>query len=977
LENKNKAIFRRALPAVLALLLFFSLSAPAFAVSNADIDAFGYEDELLSAMDVFERQIPYSEYFDKIADVKRPDVELEMEFLQASEDADVIIGNFEGRENVLIWQSQTGTLDFTVEIPETGAYNIEICYLPLVGGNTISDISVLIDGESPFETARRIWIPRRWTSAYPITEDANNNEIRSPQVEAPRWTVAPLKDVDGLFNDPLRFYLEAGERVISLNSERAAFAIDYIKIFNQKEYSEYTKPSPEELKLNFGAEKLRLQGEHYASTNASTIIPIEDRGNYLTEPSHPTKIRYNCVIAGENSGEAATWEVNVVQDGWYKIGIKARQDYLRGMYANRRLYINGEVPNKALAQIKFNYSSRWQTVVPEDDSGEPVYVYLTQGKHELSLETIPGEIGDSMRRLQEIVYETNMLYMQILMVTGPTPDRFTDYRLHNEIPELAPTLERLARELREEQIYIEELSNQTGSEAAVLDRLADILQKCADNGNRIPNMVRNQSIKNNVAAVASWLRRYRFQPLEIDFIELTSADAPFTAVKPKFFKSFSFGWRSFIGSFTEDYTTLTDVDRHSINVWVSNSRFHANIIKRLTEHDFMVDNDVNVSINLVQGSLMESVMAGKGPDAAIYVGAETPVNLAIRDLLIPLSNLDGFEEVSERFQRNALTHYTYNDRVYGLPVTQTFSMMFYRKDMLASVGIQEPPETWDELIDMLPSLQRSHMQPGLVLPGVPLPTIGAGITSISISPATDIGHTFALLMLQSGMGYYNDDLSATTFDSRIATDAFVKWTDFYNLYRFDQSFDAFTRFRTGECPIIINQYSHFYNQLTVAAPEIAGLWDFTLVPGTQREDGTISHATNSMGSGYIILRDCPNINAAWEFGKWFTSTENMVTLGREIEGVLGPMGRFECANVEALKQLNWSASDLDKILTQFDQLEEIPVIPSSYVVTRSVINAFRRVVNDKWNPRETLRWYNIDINNEITRKRRTLGLDDN
>ena len=40
------------------------------------------------------------------------------------------------------------------------------------------------------------------------------------------------------------------------------------------------------------------------------------------------------------------------------------------------------------------------------------------------------------------------------------------------------------------------------------------------------------------------------------------------------------------------------------------------------------------------------------------------------------------------------------------------------------------------------------------------------------------------------------------------------------------------------------------------------------------------------------------------------------------------------------------------------------------------MNAFRSVVNDKENARETLRWYNIDINREITRKRENLGLDD-
>ncbi len=102
----------------------------------------------------------------------------------------------------------------------------------------------------------------------------------------------------------------------------------------------------------------------------------------------------------------------------------------------------------------------------------------------------------------------------------------------------------------------------------------------------------------------------------------------------------------------------------------------------------------------------------------------------------------------------------------------------------------------------------------------------------------------------------------------------------------------------------------------------------------------------------------------------------MVEYGQNVEGVMGPLGRFDCANIEALQKLNWSNKDMTKILYQMDQLEEIPIVPSAYVVTRSIMNAFRSVVNDKENARETLRWYNIDINREITRKRENLGLDD-
>jgi hypothetical protein len=88
------------------------------------------------------------------------------------------------------------------------------------------------------------------------------------------------------------------------------------------------------------------------------------------------------------------------------------------------------------------------------------------------------------------------------------------------------------------------------------------------------------------------------------------------------------------------------------------------------------------------------------------------------------------------------------------------------------------------------------------------------------------------------------------------------------------------------------------------------------------------------------------------------------------------MGRFETANVEALSQLSWSSSAYERLVDQQEELVEIPIIPSSYAVTRNIMNAFREVVNDSENPRDTLMWYNRDINEEIERKRENLGLDD-
>ena len=86
------------------------------------------------------------------------------------------------------------------------------------------------------------------------------------------------------------------------------------------------------------------------------------------------------------------------------------------------------------------------------------------------------------------------------------------------------------------------------------------------------------------------------------------------------------------------------------------------------------------------------------------------------------------------------------------------------------------------------------------------------------------------------------------------------------------------------------------------------------------------------------------------------------------------MGRFDTANTEALSQLSWSRDELARLNAQRDELTEIPIIPSSYAVTRNIMNAFRETINENENPRDTLIWYNRDINDEIARKRKNLKL---
>lgn len=984
-------MFRRVIASALALALCASASVPAFADSEAaddstlgtqataDDSATGDGSSATTTGTDSIRQTSYTNYVKKYTDAARPDKTVEVlgkDYDPASvTDAQITVTTVDGENDVMQWANQEGSVSWTVNIPETGVYNIKMIYEALESNTNDVEFSLLIDGESPYATASRITLSKRWINESEIKQDSRQNDIRPGQISTPCWQETPLEDIDGLFNEPLEFYMEAGEHTITFESEKAEFAVKSFTFYQYEAPAAYTAPSDSDLAQAQG-QKITLEGETAAYKSSRTLYPTSDKSSYLTSSangSSPTKTRYNTIGSGSwtQSTQTVTWEFNVDKAGYYKIGIRGRQDQMRGMYSNRRLYVNGEVPCLEANQIKFYYDTDWSITTPKSENGDDLYFYLQAGTNTISLEAVPGEIGEIMGDLDELVYNINSYYRQIRQITGPDPDEYNNYMIDTAIPSIVPDFKEYAKTLRDKKAEIEKLSGSGGTEAETLEKMAIVLDKCIKKPDLIPEMM--SQIKDNITSVSSFVNQYREQPLEVDMIEVATSDQDFTSCDKSFFGSLGFGFKGFIGSFFEDYNALSDEDESAMECWVMLGRDNAEALQQLISSEYNPTAKTKINLKLVQGGIVEATFAGKGPDLALFMGGDFPIQLAARGVLTDLTTFSDFDEVKSRFADDATVLYQYNGGTYGLPCDQTFPMLFYRSDILSEYGIDPATDlnTWDGLLNCLPTLQRNYLEVGLILPVM---TSTGGTTQVSA--ITEPGNTFAMLLLQQGLNYYNEEQTKTTFDTQEAVNAFDTWTKFYTTYSFQQTYDAFTRFRTGDMPVVIQNYT-FYNQLSVAAPEIKGCWGFQPVPGTVQEDGTINHAANSNGSGAIIFTKAADQEGAWDFIKWFTSTDAQVKYGNNIESILGTMGRYATANEEALQQLSWTTSEVNLLLDQLNSQVEIPIIPASYGVTRNVMNAFRAVVNDYDNARDTLFWYNKDINDEITRKLEDLGLYDN
>ncbi|MBP5533422.1 MAG: ABC transporter substrate-binding protein, partial [Lachnospiraceae bacterium] len=179
-----------------------------------------------------------------------------------------------------------------------------------------------------------------------------------------------------------------------------------------------------------------------------------------------------------------------------------------------------------------------------------------------------------------------------------------------------------------------------------------------------------------------------------------------------------------------------------------------------------------------------------------------------------------------------------------------------------------------------------------------------------------------------------------------------------------------------------------YNTLMVSAPEIRGLWDFTLVPGTlvtdkygnpvldENGEQEINYDAFIAGSATMMIStDNETIKQqGWELMKWWVSEETQTRFGREIEALLGASARYATANRKAFKNLSWSADNIRVLDEQWSHTKGIREVPGGYFTGRHISNAIRKVINERTDTRETIIDYSRLIDDEIVKKRKEFGL---
>lgn len=941
--------------------------------------------DLTRDVEGMERVGTYTGYLNEHADAQDMTCEAEIDLFDYASSGKVeVYTNYEGTDKALFTDTDS-SVSFHVQVPQTGYYNLYMEYLIPESRGVAAERGVRINGEFPFEDAQNITFTRIWTDGGEVKTDNQGNQIRPTQIEVYDWQSSCFEDDMGYITEPYRFYLEKGDNEITLEAENEPMIIRKFMVAPVsviQSYEEYVAKYPDISDQAMTAGYIQMiQGEDSTLRSESSLYAKYDRSSPTTYPNSVTNTVLN-YVGGDtwrSSGQWIEWEFEVPEDGYYNIMIKGRQNYSRGSVSSRTVYIDGEIPFSEMKEISYAYSNDWECKDLADENGVPYNFYLTKGTHTIRLEATLGGVGPILEELEDSTYRVNQIYRKILVYTGANPDRYRDYYIEANYPEVMEAMELESKRLFKIVDDTVSYSGQKADNIAAAQTVAQQMERFCEKPNKIT--LEFTTFKDNITALGTASLNMSETKLDIDYLVVSGTGVTPKKDKANIFTKLWHETKSFFASFFVDYNSVGDVydesgDDEVVKVWILTGRDQGTILKSMVDDTFTPESGVKVNVEIVDPTaLLNAVLAGRGPNVVLSVGADQPVNYALRGAAEDITQFNDWEEVLSHYTPSSYEQYGLDGHIYAIPETQTFNVMFYRKDVLEEMGL-EVPDTWQELIEMLPTIQGNNLSVGIPTAAGSSSTTTA--TTAVASNVPDLSLYFTLLY-QYGGDMYNEMGTKTTVDDEAGIRAFDDYVRYFNDYGLPTIYDFVSRFRSGEMPIGISAYST-YNTLMVSAPEIRGLWDFTLIPGTEytNPDGTtyIDRSDFITGSATMMIatEDESLKQKSWEFMKWWAKPDTQVRFGREIEALLGSSARYATANKDAFEQLSWSSDDIKVLSEQWDQTVGIREVPGGYYTGRHITNAIRKVINDKDDTRETIIDYSIKINEEIEKKRNEFGL---
>jgi ABC-type glycerol-3-phosphate transport system substrate-binding protein len=710
---------------------------------------------------------------------------------------------------------------------------------------------------------------------------------------------------------------------------------------------------------------ISIEGQDIQTKNDIEIKPSYFKGPSMSPSSYKTNVLN--ILDGSSmvrSGMSVDYQFEVETAGLYQISFKYLQRTMVGMSSARRISINGEVPFNELNVYLFPYVDKWTNHTLGSDEGA-YWFYLDSGIHTLSMEVTRAHLTNDIDRLATVMDGLNSLGFAISQITGNSNDPLIDWDILRYLPNIQETLIGYADTLDEIYDSINDMTptSRRASAISTLEIASKQIRRLAKFPNRIPNKLSELNIGSGSAyqLIGVAVNQMNIQPMDIDLIYVYGVDIKLPKAHPNIFRRFFFSASSFVFSFFDDrYKLTSNPDDEVLEVWIGQSSLFLDIMQNMIDDEFTRDTGIDVRLSILPSTqrIILNNATGTNPDVVLSIDSWEPYAYALRGMLADLSQFDGFDEMVEPYHANGFTPMIFEDGVYGMPETQGIYMMFYRTDILSFLGLN-PPDTWDDVLAMLPILQSYQMNFFHPLGGDGAYK-GFGLTSPFI--------------YQFGGEIYTGSGMTTTLNQEAVIEAITFMTDIFNVYNLPQQVPSFfEHFRSGSLPVGISTVD-MYLQLKYAAPELQGQWGMLPIPGIYDDVlGEVARWAPTYGKASILFEASNMKEEGFELIQWWNQSDTQLKFLETVKMVLGERYLFLPANLDALRDSIWD-DDVKTVSLEQARWSRIPAItPGSYIVERELTNIWNKIVIDKMNPRVAIDQSIPRINRELMRKYEEFG----
>ena len=864
-------------------------------------------------------------------------------------------------EGLLVNAEEVASLSLLIQNP--GTYNLVAVYTTSEKNLFENPVDVTVDQVAFTSSFSFLWAD----DISQIKTDRYGNEVLPEQYQLPR-TAALLKEYESFSGLPLSFELNSGEVEVTLRPQNQSLLLYGIYAITPRQdctYSDYLSAIKPFNAYSKGL--ITIQGEDYRAKSDSSIRGTNVPNTSVTPTSPYVKlINATADESNKSMGQKVYYEVNAPEDGLYYLSFKYCQPKKTGGCVYRTIEIDGKIPYSQLRDVGFPYTGINTYENETVDTG----IFLTQGVHILCLEVTAGPMEAPYRELMSIVNEINDTGIVLKRIKGNNSgessgtDANRTWDIMQYMPDILERMNGWSSRLTEVYNTLKEIGGMEPAYVSDLMLAVQNLHRLTEKPRDIPNKLNLLSDDSSSAAqlAALTLTKIYEQNLSIDCIYLHGENETLPSASESWTSRLVAGIKQFLYSFSDDMNENVGVENESdtLTVWINKPSQYVEVLRQLTADDFTAETGIEVSFSIMpdEKKITLANSTGGNPDVALGLSYYRPAEFAMRGMAVNLLEFEDFLDwYSPEYNIQALAPMAYEDGIYGASETQEFYVLFYRTDILDSLGL-EVPDTWEDVKAMMPVLHRNAMNFNLPLAN------NVGYKSFEATGG---------FIFQNGGDYYSDDGFSANFGDPNTIRGLREMIDLYQVYGLAQNIpNFFNAFRSGNVPIGVSNFST-YLQLQVGAPELNGRWDIALVPGTKQADGTICRYWSADATSSMIFSNSQKKDAAYQFLKWWLSSDTQLRYATELQMKYGSDYIWNTGNHVALAGMSYPLAHKKTILEQWSWQKEALRHPASYILEREVSNAWIAIVTEGEPFQARIDEASLVSNREILRKLTEFG----